>query len=510
MPHTEIHIKWMVDVVHSSLVREYHYRRLNPHYSSPSQLITEVADISWNNLSSINFEEYAVTQTLDGVRCHVLCDMDGFVYSLFNIKLNHPNSRLRRSESIIRIGRTTKAAGYLFEAVHCIEDNSYHCFDVVQVGYQVVSESLYVRNALVKEIVESIGIRELIHKEHFDLLTFSTTFPLLTTTDVLFTKLLMPVGRKAASLRWRSRVTMNFSLSLPVGVDEYDLFTGRMIADPTTKYYGDDVGRLLLPYDTPSRIKLKLFELPRLSRRNVVELALTGNVWTFIRHRPDMEYASTLSEILASLEVTKQPISFEHLLRRAGIEGYCSSGTHETTLKFMEYTASDVVESALLQKMPDSLLLFMAGLFLTIVDIKRLSTTSVAMWATCDNVRLSAPILCFDMLSTRRRNEYFQFGSKGIRWAHVDDILRGKKSIDSFDITGIQECFEKGMRQLKGHTSFYTQFVQPLMQLCSFRTIRELSLFLFNSSAYATYITSSYYLDGALVISAIKNLASEQ
>lgn len=474
-------------------------------------IITKIVAISWENLDSINFTEYAMTQLPDGVRCHILCNMNG-IFALFNKINNSPDSRLRLSESVIYIGRKMGVSGYIFEAVHSIRDGIFYCFDIVLIAShrpELLSENLLERVALLKQLVGIIGIRELACTPHLDLSTFATSpsDPFSSTADIMFTKLIRKVGCEPISMKWRCKVTMNFTLSYPVTFDEYDLFTSITFYD-AEKSYDDDFGRLLLPYGVPSRIKLTGFQIPRLSRRNVVELSLTGSHWTFVRHRPDLEHADSLSHVLASLDLVKKSMLLTDIMQRAGF-GYLP------TVRKVESSKQDapsqnvgaiVVGCALLRMLPEYLFLCMAGSCLTILDIKRLSTTSLSLWQSCDHIRLAAPSLCFELLSKPVRNKYFLMGSLCLALDRIARIVRGKCSLDAVSVAEIRAAVYTGLTNMNGISLFCREKLQPLMHLCSLRTRREFSLLLFKSSSFLTFITEKFRFEGALLSNVLSDL----
>lgn len=483
--------------MHGELVEEYRYRYVNPPFSN---LLTPLLGMARQHIKSIKFSEYAITQMVDGVRCHVLCDMGGFVYSLFNTINNRQDSFLRFNESVKRIGHAKGVSGYIFEAIYDIGENIYHCFDVVRVAqnHGLLSESLFERSGLLKGLVGNIGMRELVFKAHVDISEFAC---LSCSEDIIFTKRISSAGCKPVSFKWRHKVTIKFTLSHPVEYDEYDLMARRIVTDAQSDY--DDSGRLKLPDGIPSRIRLTLYQIPRLTRRNVVELTLTSdNTWAFVRDRPDLEYADSLREVLVSIEQSKNPLLLKEVLLQAGVGNMdCRCSTLTPTLiepTIISISQIAILECALLGKIPTSLFLFMVGSFSSIVDLKRLSATCISMWQTCDHVRLAAPCLCFDLLPNIAKRKYFPIGLRCIDWDNMRAIVRGKTLQDPFYVMMIRAAIVGCIADANGISESFKLFSRPLMHLCSFRTQRELALLILKSSTFHSHLDDEYQIDKSL------------
>lgn len=502
--------RWTARYLHLELRRKYHSQYADP---TRTNSFTSFVDISWENFNSINFADYAVAQMLDGVRCHILCDMQGHIFCLFNTINNPAGSLLRLKESVKCIGRGTGVTGYVFEAIYCIAENNYRCYDIVRIAHQNGrrSDSLFERKILLKELVESIGILQLGFKPHHELSTFETS-SLTCAADLLFTRRVKNYIGKPVCFIWRHKITINFTLSRPVEEDEYDLCTSRVLTDVSKI----DSGKLLLSKGVPHRIQLRPSQIPRLERRNVVELAFTESKWTFVRHRPDLEYAHTLHEVFALLDLNNKPLLLNEIMRRSGHDRAYYRGSYTPTslqressvhslIQSVQITGPAFVEKCLLLKIPDCMFLYITGSQLTIVDIERLSTTSLSIWQACDHVRLAAPTLCFDQLSINVRDRFFMLASRGISWFSIGDIVSGKQDLCETDIMEIRTLVNIGIDETNGVCSFYSDhmYIRPLMHLSSFRTQRELSLFLFKSSFFQTYLSKQFNYDAALLPAAL-------
>ena len=164
-----------------------------------------------------------------------------------------------------------------------------------------------------------------------------------------------------------------------------------------------------------------------------------------------------------------------------------------------------LLDCTLLQKIPLDVFLDMAGLYLTIVDLKRISACNLLMWQTCDHVRLSVPSLCFQHLSAKLQSTYFFIAWKHINCIDMHDIVRRKSTLDAADISELRAVVDRGIESAKGDFSFYVQLVEPLLHLCSLQTEREFILFIVKAPTCTTYMKKHFNLNGDLVSSAFSD-----